>query len=160
MTDRAGPPASSPAASPRTLATVTLVLGALVLSPLARARGWDSFPLSSYPMFARGNLGSVNELAHALLVLADGTRVPASPSLVGTPEPMVATAIVRGHVTRGTAADLCASVAARARDARAVDAVAVEIATSAFDARRYFSGAPGARAPLERTVHARCEIAR
>ncbi|MBX3199452.1 MAG: hypothetical protein KF894_15065 [Labilithrix sp.] len=135
------------------------MLAAGILSPLARERGWDSFPISSYPMFSRGTIGAVNELAHAVLVLDGGGRAPASPALLGTPEPMVATAIVRAHLARGSSEDLCAAVAARARSARP-EAVAVEIVRSRFDARRYFSAEPDAREPLERTVYARCEVAR
>ncbi|MBX3263861.1 MAG: hypothetical protein KF782_29580 [Labilithrix sp.] len=163
MTDAAGRGAPAPTASPPSprpparYAVLTLALAAVILSPLARERGWDSFPISSYPMFSRGSIGAVNDLAHAVLVLEDGARVPASPSLLGTPEPMVATAIVRAYLASGAAEDLCAIVAARARPARP-EAVAVEIVTSRFDARRYFSGAPGAREPLERAVYARCEI--
>lgn len=156
MTEGAGP--ASPAPSSK-LVVVTLVLGVLILSPLARERGWDSFPISSYPMFARGDLGTVNELAHVLLVGPDGGRTPAAPSLVGTPEPMIAMTIVRTHVERGSAAELCAGIASRARDAR-TGAVAIEVVTSSFEARRYFSGRPDARAPLERVVHAQCEVAR
>ena len=156
MTEGAGP--ASPAPSSK-LVVVTPLLGALILSPLARERGWDSFPISSYPMFARGDLGTVNELAHVLLVAPAGGRAPAAPSLVGTPEPMIAMTIVRTHVERGSAAELCASIASRAHDAR-ISAVAIEIVTSSFDARRYFSGRPDARTPLERVVHARCEVAR
>jgi len=160
------PPSSKAALYRSALAAGTLVLGALIVSPLLRPRGWDSFPISSYPMFSRGDLGTVNALAHAVLVRADGSRGPATPSMVGTPEPMVAMSIIRSHIERGTASQLCESVAARAREARAEpssgagarETVSVEIVTSVFDTRRYFSAAPDARAPLRREVHARCEV--
>ena len=112
-------------------------------------------------MFSRGDLGSVNELAHVLLVDPDGVRRPAPPALVGSPEPMIAMSIVRANVARGTSAELCAAVAARARERSG--AAAVEVVTSVFDTRRYFStdrSAPGRRAPLARTVVARCEVRR
>ena len=157
MTDGAAPTTDS--SPPRwKLALVTVVLAGAIVSPLAYERGWDSFPISSYPMFSRGNLGTVNELAHALLVTADGVRTPAKPALVGSPEPMIAMSIVRAHVDRGTSAELCAAVAARARDRS--DVVAVEIARSVFDSRTYFSDGPRARAPIERTIVARCEVRR
>ncbi len=151
-------PAEASRPSSWKLGLLTVALAAAIVSPLVRERGWDSFPLSSYPMFSRGNLGTVNELAQALLVGPDGTRKPASPALIGTPEPMIAMAIVRAHVDRGTASELCAAVAARARDQ--TDASAIEIAKSVFDTRRYFSAEPDARAPLARTVVARCEVRR
>lgn len=140
------------------LALVTVVLAGGIVSPLARERGWDSFPISSYPMFSRGDLGTVNELAHVLIVSVDGARAPAKPALVGSPEPMVAMSIVRAHVDRGTSAELCAAVAERAREGS--DAIEVEVVKSVFDSRTYFSEGPAARAPIERTVVARCEVRR
>jgi hypothetical protein len=110
-------------------------------------------------MFSRGDVGHVNELAHVVLVLADGARRPASPSMVGSVEPMIAMAIVRADVERGTAADLCVAVAGRARMAQP-NVVAVEVVTSTFDSRRYFSDAPDARTPLSLSIHARCEVPR
>jgi len=154
-----GPPPSARAGRPPVVRAAVTILGALaILSPVVLPRGWDSFPISSYPMFSRGDLGAVNELAHAVLVGRDGTRAPATPAMVGSPEPMIAMAIVRSHVERGSAAELCGRIAARAAEAGA-DAAAVEIVTSVFDARRYFSGDDG-RAPLRREVHARCEVVR
>lgn len=137
----------------------TVVLAAAILSPLTFRAGWDSFPLSSYPMFSRADLGRINELAHVVLVRRDGTTLPASPTMIGTSEPMTAKAIVRNHVTRGTASELCVATAARARETT-TDVIAVEVVTSVFDTRRYWSTAPDARAPLERKVHARCEVPR
>ncbi len=149
--------ATPPSVSSRLRALVTIALALAIVWPLTRDRRWDSFPISSYPMFSRGDLGTVNQLAHVLLVRSDGTRTPATPSMVGSPEPMIAMSIVRAHVDRGTAAELCRAVAERAR---ATDAVAVEVVTSVFDSRRYFSASPEARAPLERAVASRCEVRR
>jgi hypothetical protein len=72
---------------------------------------------------------------------------------------MIAMAIVRASIDRGAASSLCTSIAERARNG-ALDAVAVEVVTSFFDTRRYFSGAADARTPLRREVHARCELGR
>jgi hypothetical protein len=131
-----------------------LALAASILSPVVVPLGWDSFPISSYPMFSRGDVGTVNELAHVVLVRRDGSRVAAAPSLVGYQEPMVGMSVVRAHLERGTAGELCTSIAAHARDAN-VDAVGIEVVASVFDTRRYFSGD---HAPLRREVHARCEV--
>jgi hypothetical protein len=106
-------------------------------------------------MFSRGDIGTVRSLAHVVLVDAEGARRPASPSLVGSPEPMVAMVIVARSVGRGEADALCRAVAARADGA-----ALVEVVTSRFDTRRYFSSAPDARAPIAREVHARCEVRR
>jgi hypothetical protein len=134
----------------------TLAVGAAILSPIARDQAWDSFPISRYPMFARGNVGHLNSLEHVVLVRRDGTRSPASPGLVGTVEPMIALSIVRSHVDQGTAGELCATVAERAREASA-DVVAVEVVSSTFDTRRYLAGDT---VPVARTTHARCNVGR
>ena len=135
-------------------AATTLGLAAAILSPLLRDARWDSFPISSFPMFSRGDLGSVVALGHAVLVTDDGARSPAPPSLVGTPEPMVAKNLIEGAIARGRAAELCARIAARAA-AEAPHARAVEIVTSTFDTRRYFADPT----PLAREVHASCTVA-
>jgi hypothetical protein len=132
-------------------ALVTLAILGLVLSPLARSPTWDSFPVSSYPMFSRGDLGSVATLAHVVLVGENGERRPAPPSAIGTPEPMIAGAIIVTHVERGTSAELCAVVAARIRGT----ATAVEVVRSTFDTERYFRVD---RTPVAREVLARCEV--
>jgi hypothetical protein len=136
-------------------ALITVAIALVVLSPVARRRGWDDFPISSYPMFSRGDLGGAQSLAHVLIVHADGRRTPAPPSIVGSPEPMVVLSIVAQAVRNGTARELCTAVAARVRDA---DAVSVEVVVSAFDAMKYFRD--GKRAPESRQVHASCRIPR
>lgn len=47
---------------------LTALLAAAIVSPLVRDRAWDSFPISSYPMFARGDLGRRVSLGHGVLV--------------------------------------------------------------------------------------------
>jgi hypothetical protein len=137
---------------------LTIALALAILSPLARARSWDGFPISSYPMFSRGDLGHVVTLGHAVLVADGGARRPAPPAIVGTPEPMVAKNLIEGAIARGAAAELCARIARRA-SAEAPDAVHVEIVTSVFDSRRYFAE-PDGRVPRAREVHASCSVPR
>lgn len=139
---------------------VTLALAVLVVSPLALPRGWDSFPISSYPMFSRGDLGTVVTVSHVLLVGAEGSggragpRRPAPPSMVGTPEVMVAKGIVEAAIASGRAATLCGRVAARAR-AEDTEVRRVEVVTSTFDTRRYFAESTE---PSARVVHASCRV--
>ena len=133
----------------------TVGLAAAILSPLFRERRWDSFPISSFPMFSRGDLGSIVALGHVVLVSESDSRSPAPPALVGTPEPMVAKNLIESAIARGDAAGLCTRIAARAR-IEAPDARTVEVVTSTFDTRRYFAD----RAPLSREVHASCEVGR
>lgn len=136
-------------------AAITLGIGLLVLSPLARPKGWDDFPISSYPMFSRGDINGVHTLSHAIVVYADGHRRPATPSQVGSPEPMVATAIVNQAINAGSAASLCALIAKNINDP---DAVTVEVLRSDFNAQKYFKD--GIHEPDARVVHASCPVKR
>jgi hypothetical protein len=126
---------------------VTVAVALVVLSPLARSPRWDSFPISSFPMFSRGDLGNVMSLSHVLAVDTEGRRAPVAPALVGSPEPMIAMAIAASNIERGAASELCRRVAERR-----ADAVAIEVVTSTYDMRSYFV----AHEPIARTVHARC----
>ncbi len=140
----------------------TLVATALVMAPVVAPRGWDDFPLSTYPMFSRGDLGSVADLDHVVVRFSDGTSAPAPPSTFGTPEVMVAMKVISGAIARGEAEALCERAAEAKETATATGksggrALFVEVVTSRFDARRYFV-AEAMRAPLERKVHARCAV--
>jgi len=142
--------------SPRVRALVsTAALAVAVSYPLTRPPGWDDFPISSYPMFSRADVGHVVVLTTASLVDARGARAPAPPAMLGTPEPMVAQAIL----ARGDAKELCARVARAAAADAAREAVSIEIATSVFDTHAYFAG-PEARTPVSRAITARCEVPR
>lgn len=140
---------------------VTCALAAVVASPVVRWRGWDDYPISSYPMFSRGDLGNEVTLSHVVLERVDGTRMPASPDAIGTPEPMVAKRIVEGAIARGEARGLCERVAGRVRGSG--DVRVVEVVTSVFDVRAYFetrSGSGSGSGEKAREVHARCEVGR
>lgn len=136
-------------------AATTLAIALLVLSPLGRSSTWDDFPISSYPMFSRGDMGGVHGLAHAIVVHADGRRTPATPTEVGSPEPMVANQIIVRAVLETRTPELCRLIASHVHDA---DAVAVELVVSAYDARKYF--VEGKREPEARDVHATCPVTR
>jgi hypothetical protein len=124
-------------------------LALAILAPLALPADWDSFPISSYPMFSR-NVGRTVTLGHAILVRENGERAPVPPEVVGTPEPMVAKNLVENAIAHGSAADLCARLASRARGGGRI-----EIVTSTFDSRAYFEGR---REPTGRVVHATCNV--
>jgi hypothetical protein len=128
------------------------LLGGAVLSPLARDASWDSYPISSFPMFSRADLGIRASVDHAAFVGRDGRRRPVPPSLLGTPEPMVAKTVIERAIAEGRAPDLCARIAAAAPE----DVATVEILTSLFDTQRYFSDP----SPLSREVHASCKASR
>lgn len=131
---------------------ITAALALAIVSPVARDRTWDSFPFSSFPMFSRGDLGTHVWMGHVVLVTRDGQRRPAPPSLVGSPEPMVAKNIVENAIHRGEAPGLCRDIAGRAP----ADAVSVEIVTSVFDTTRYFTDPT----PLERHIVHSCNVSR
>lgn len=147
--------------SPRAIArwTFTAAIAGAVLSPILRPKGWDDYPISSYPMFARGDLGRVVALSHAAFVMRDGTRAPVPSRYFGTSEPMMALFVIDGAIGRGEAAALCANVreqAAAAHD-HAGSLAAIEILTSTFDTHAYFRESPDL-ALRGRQVHARCEV--
>lgn len=139
---------------------VSVAFVCLVLSPLFRDPPRDSFPLSDYPMFSLGRPSPLMTVTHALAVFPDGKRRPLSP-LVATGNREVLQAMI---FLRDAAADPvrrdeeCRAIAARvARVPELREARAVELATSVYDAVAYFLRS---RAPLERQVHAACEVPR
>ncbi len=134
---------------------------ALVLSPLCRPPGADSFPFSSYPMFAHGRPTAETLVHHLLAVTADGARRPVPPRLVANDEVLQAAETLRKAIRGGKrpSAALCRSVAARLADDPAwSDVVRLELVSERFDAIAYFAGdtAPIA-APR---VRARCKVKR
>ena len=131
---------------------MTVALGAAIVSPVFRDRSWDSFPISSFPMFSRGDLGTRVWMGHVILVDRDGKRRPAPPSVVGSPEPMVAKNLVENALARDEAPGLCRRIAGRAPS----DVATVEVVTSVFDTTRYFADPT----PLERHVAASCNVSR
>lgn len=132
---------------------VTLILVGLVASPLAGAFSMDSFPISTYPMFAATRSTEVS-VPHVVLVGADGDEWAASPWDIASDEVLQAQATVRQALGRGDAATeaLCERVAQRVEGS---DAVSVMIVTSRYDAIRYYQSD---REPLDRTVHTMCEV--
>lgn len=128
---------------------------ALVCWPLAWPAGRDSFPLSTYPMFARDR-PRVVELTTAVGVTAGGAVEFLSPeTIAGTREPVQAFATATGDVAAGRADDLCREIAARLAGHEHVRTV--EVVTARYDAVAWFDGDERPRA---RTVHARCPVDR
>lgn len=134
------------------LLAVVLVL----LVPLAWPWGFDSFPVSSYPMFARPR-AEIATVQTVVGVRETGERVTLSPELIGdTRWTNLAARLVLDAVTAGAdaSARLCGRVAARVAAARE-DLVALEVVTETFDSVAHLTeGAP----PISVRVHARCEV--
>ena len=133
---------------------VSLVLSGVVALPLAGVVRSDSFPVSTYPMFA-GARGSVVALPSAVVIAPDGQRRRLPPSVVAGEQVIQAfetlRQAIRGGADRTDA--LCARIAGRLDPEHAT---AVEIVTERFDAVAYFSGE---QEPLASQLHARCDVA-
>ena len=108
---------------------VTVVTAAAVAWPLSRHPvAGDSFPLSTYPMFASRRKDARLYLEYVVATGPDVPRRHVPPELVASPEVMQAIVSVHAAVARGDAAGLCRRVAGRLaarRDYRRFDQVAV-----------------------------------
>jgi hypothetical protein len=132
--------------------TTRRVIGAAVVlavaSPIQTQR--DSFPLSTYPMFARERTST--EPVDTVVAIVDDAIVRLDPDLIsGGPEVVTAAVHVSREVREGRATELCAAVADR--DDHRADRY--EVTTELYDSVEWFSSAN--RIALERIVHARCE---
>ena len=132
---------------------VTVVIVAVVLLPVAISSRYDSFPLSTFPMFA----GPRSEVAPVSTVVAvDGDRSErlSSHLIGGTDEPMLAAETVVHAIRDGTVDELCREVAARAAGS-ALQGWTLEVVTEQYDTTRWFEGD---RDPVERTVYTTCGV--
>jgi len=130
-----------------------------MLVPALRDPPADSFPLSDYPMFSQERASPEMILEQALAVLPDGRRLPL-PSMVSAANHEVLQSMMtihrEVHAGTGRAQAFCRAVARRAAlDDEFKRAVAVELASSRFDAVAYFEGSPE---PLDRVVLVRCPM--
>ncbi|MEY4550493.1 MAG: hypothetical protein RL685_6688 [Pseudomonadota bacterium] len=136
---------------------VGLGLPVAVLSPIWSGAP-DSFPLSTYPMFARPR---GQPTLHTLVGLtADGSERRLSPELVGSKEVLQAKVLIQRSVEGGAEAmtQLCASAAARvAQDVALRELQALAIVARRYDPVDYFVHGPS---PLEQQLLVRCEVSR
>ena len=90
-----------------------LLAAAVVLIPLIRSPESDSYPLSTYPMFATDR-GRVAAIATAVAIDSDGvvSRL-GSAAIGGTDEVILAAATVSAAVRRGEVDELCIEIARR-----------------------------------------------
>lgn len=131
-----------------------------VLEPTLRERPFaeDSFPFSTYPMFARA-------LDKRVIVFAEGLGsepkpVRLGPELVANDEPMQAQRTLRRAAADGAPAlrKLCRRIAERVAAAPELAAIRrVHIVRGEFEPLRYFEA--GA-APVERELLQRCRVRR
>jgi hypothetical protein len=137
---------------------VSLGLLLVVAYPLTRdpATG-DSFPLSTYPMFAFKRPGARVAMDYVVATGPGGARKHVPPELVANHEVMQALMTIRRAVQTRHAATLCAEVAARAARDRAFDRM--DTINVVFGDHRGVDYLVHDRVGTERT-HARCAIPR
>lgn len=130
---------------------------AAVLSPLASMND-DSFPISSYPMFARPR---GQPTLYAVIARAgDGSERRLAPSWLGSSEVLQAKVLIQRSVERGPEAtrELCRNVAERIAAAPdASELRSVEVVRRRYDPIAYFVTGPQ---PLEQERLARCPVPR
>ena len=140
--------------SPRHLVpyAVALVAVVAVLAPMFRSPAPDSFPLSTYPMFAHDR-GDHTWLDTVIGRDANGEPIRLSPGLIsGSDEPVLASATVTRAIAADAASTLCTHVAERVREGGADDVVTVQVVSERHDLDRFTPDEP-----LERVVHVACE---
>lgn len=122
-------------------AFVSIGLIAATLSPLVRSPDDDSFPLSTYAMFAAPRPARAT-FDYALGETASGQRRILSPELIGTTEVLQAGAVIELGLAAGPQETraLCERIAARvAADPDRADIVAVKIVTGTHDPVSYLT---------------------
>src|SRR3954452_16726189 len=138
---------------------VAVVVVGLGVVPFALDR--DSFPLSTFPMFA-ADIDRTQSVDTAVAADAGGGVIRLTPAEIGgTTVVNQAASVVTTAIAGGRAADLCLTIAGRlgGRGGTTTDAasrpVAVEVVTERYDSVRWFDGD---RTPVDRVVHARCAV--
>lgn len=138
---------------------VYAALVGLVLMPLTRDKRYDSFPWSSYPMFAHTRKTTKTVVHHAVGRTAKGARRLLPPKFVANDEVLQAAATIRGAIRRGRrgSSELCKSIAARvaADPVRAAIVTHVEVVTNHYDSIEFFAGDT---TPRKSRLHARCRV--
>ena len=125
---------------------VSIVLVGATLAPMLRSPDRDSFPLSTYPMFAaRRPLVTAIDFAYG--VTGTGERRTLSPRMLGTREVLQAAAMLDRATAGGPKAlkPLCEQIAVRvASEPRFADVATIRIVEGTYDAVEYLvRDAPG-----------------
>jgi hypothetical protein len=131
----------------------SVVLLGLVAAPMFGRATADSYPLSSYPMFA-SDRGTVSTFYGAVGIEVDGERKVLGPQTVGgTSEIVHAAESVRFAVRSDTVESLCEEISERL-DGEEFERV--EVISERIDTLAWFDGD---EVPLETTVHGECDVA-
>jgi len=132
------------------------LLGA-VLWPVLADPPFDSFPLSSYPMFAKARPTEAVPIAHVVAFDAGGGGRVVPPTMLGSIEVMQAMRTVELTLNRGDAGELCRRTAAVVREAGGAwsSAERLEVRVDVFDALVYFESD---RTPKAGKTYATCRV--
>ena len=124
---------------------------AAVVAPALRNR--DSFPLSTYPVYASARSSAVT-LSTAVGIDTGGRPVRLSLDVIAqSDDPLIAESLVDDAIAEGRAGELCRAIAERAPD----DVTAIEVVEERHD---IVARTVGRASLLQRTVHARCDVSR
>ena len=139
------------------LAVSAVILG-LTIWPVSWPTGRDSFPLSSYPMFARREVNPTVHLHYAVGFDGGGGRHVIGPEYVANSEVLQARAALSRAVTNKAKTDaLCRSIAERVASDDDFDSVIeVRIITGRHDAVAYLRG----ETTGHERIRGRCEVSR
>lgn len=138
----------------RTVGTVAVL--AALLAPVAIDR--DSFPLSTYPMYASTRAGE-STIVTAQGITGSGSRRTLTPTVIGnSDDPLIVVGELRAALRGGRGDDRCAEIAERVAsrtEHRAI--VVIEIVNERHDTVEHALDRPSL---LERKVRATCEVRR
>jgi hypothetical protein len=133
----------------------SVLLASIVVTawPMFRPLEEDSFPLSTFPMFARHRGTPV--MHQFVGIEGDGTRVRITPELVGTSEVLQAKAVIdRAARSKKRSAALCRVLANHSEDHTEFRNVrSFELYRVKFDPVRYFTEGPE---PIEQKLLYKC----
>lgn len=127
----------------------------LVLSPLATGAA-DSFPISTFPMFARAP--GTPTLYAVLGIATDGSEQRLPPALVASGEVLQTKVMIERSVQGGQSAmdELCRAIAKRVADSNAASTLRyIDIVRRRYDPVAYFVSGP---LPLEQERLLRCAV--
>jgi len=141
-------PRSSPSSRWRTTAVVIAVV-VLVVSPAMRNR--DSFPLSTYPIYAHSRSRLVTfDTVEGVVAGGDIERLSLE-AIAQTDDPLIAASVVSNAIRNDDADALCATVAARV----VAPVQRVEVVSEQHDTIEWLRGDDSVRG---RIVHAVCAV--
>ena len=135
---------------------VSCALLVAVIAPAFDDPGADSYPLSTYPMFARPKAKTVIPFAEGVDDEGHATRL--GPELVANGEVMQAAHTLQRAMRAGEErlVQLCTRIAhAVASESSLASVVRIRIAEGQFDSVGYFLGASE---PETRTIHLECNV--